>query len=105
MLLGIHINDNEATALRARVGKHPWMTRIRSLIPRLIEGDRAFAIARPSLPKPPPLTYERMTPLAHGASALSLLHVIEPTPAVEAVLRNFLLYILEQEVLLLHGAF
>lgn len=105
MLLGIHINDNEAAALRTRLRNHPWLARVRALIPPLIERDRAFSIARPGLPTPVPLRYELMTPLAHGASALALYHAIEPTPRVETVLRNFLLYTLEQEVMLLHGAF
>src|ERR1051325_3186330 len=105
MLLGIHVDDTNSEELRSRlISRHDWK-RFRRVLDSYRTRENAFTAARPGLPKPAPLTAPQMTPLAHGASAFSLLQAIEPTPEVEALLRDFPLWALEPDLMLLHGSF
>src|ERR1043166_2827818 len=105
MLLEIHISEDEAQALRARLAASPWMPRLHRIVHAYLARENVFTQARRVAPRAAGVTSQLMSPLSHAAASLSLYHAIEPTPVIESVLQNFLLWTLEQKVMLVHGAF
>ena len=104
MLIGIQFTSSEAQALRARLQENPHWPRIRKAIHAFLTGDHPFVECKPGPPRPAPMTQDLLCRL-NSAATLAVYHMLEPTPAIERTLRNFLLWTLEQEVLLHYGAF
>lgn len=97
MLLGIHITDDEAAALRARVGESLPFLRLRAAVAALLAGPNLYDRTKPGMVNS---TVADPYSLGHVTAGMSVYHALEPSPTVEAVLLDFLRWIPAQESLM-----